>query len=275
MDWTEIKVTVDTSTVEVVTNHIHEAGAGGIVIQHHGGNSSVTAYFPQGSETEHFLAGLTEFGDCLDIVMDVQCAVIADQDWSREWKKHYQPIQVGRVYITPSWLASRPQADIVVELDPGMAFGTGIHPTTQMCINELQATVSRDSSLLDLGTGSGLLSIVAAKLGAAQIDAVDNDKIAVDVALENARRNNCSIEPRQGDAFEIFRHSTASITVANIGFDASARLADIFVQENKDCTLILSGFPQERMSELKSHAAQYFARSRVKNGWGCLTLGRL
>src|SRR5690554_7388672 len=102
MDWTEIKVTVDTSTVEVVTNHIHEAGAGGIVIQHHGGNSSVTAYFPQGSETEHFLAGLTEFGDCLDIVMDVQCAVIADQDWSREWKKHYQPIQVGRVYITPS-----------------------------------------------------------------------------------------------------------------------------------------------------------------------------
>ena len=279
MDWTEILITVNTDAVEMVANMIHESGAGGVVIEHKKNKASiVTAYFPVGEETETMLAQLDQFWlglEALDFQVNarVNTSIVLEQDWAEEWKKHYHPVQVGNVYITPSWIEHRPlENQITVILDPGMAFGTGIHPTTQMCIGEIVDSISPGQRMLDLGSGSGILSIVAAKLGA-QVDSVDNDRVAVEVAEENALRNKCLINQSQGDAFDLFRRSNHDVVVANIGFNACAKLADIYVEEGKSCVLILSGFPAERMSELQEHDGGYLVHSQVKDGWSCLVMG--
>jgi len=280
MDWTEIVVTVSSGAVEAVANFIHEAGAGGVVIEHLDNHSSnVTAYFPVGEETESVLARLEELWNTLaglDIEADpkISTKVVLEQDWAEEWKRHYKPVQVGNIYITPSWLEHEPLPDeITIELDPGMAFGTGTHATTQMCIAEINASINPGDTVLDLGSGSGILSIAAAKLGAKRVDAVDNDRVAVKVATENAQRNNCMINPSQGDAFAVFRASHHSIVVANIGYNACAKLARIYLEENKQSTLILSGFPQERISELTDEVEVNVVRTRTSEGWGCLVIG--
>jgi len=280
LDWTEFQITVSTGSVEAVANLVHDIGGGGVVIEHKDNQTSiVTAYFPVGEETETMLARLDDFWmdlEAMDIKANasVSVSILAEQDWAEEWKKHYHPVQVGNVYITPSWIEHSPvPGRLVIELDPGMAFGTGIHPTTQMCISKISEIVKPGKTMLDLGSGSGILSIVGAKLGADSVDAVDNDGVAVKVAGENASLNKCTINQVKGDAFELFRSSSHDVVVANIGFNACARLADIYISEGKVCTLILSGFPEERMDELREHGRGKVLRSQIKDGWGCLVLG--
>ena len=116
---------------------------------------------------------------------------IAEADWAEAWKRHLRILHVGqRIVIRPSWLDYDPQeGEVVIVLDPGMAFGTGLHPTTQMCLMALEEHVRPGMSLLDLGTGSGILAIAGAKLGASRVLALDTDPQAVEVARENVRRN--------------------------------------------------------------------------------------
>ncbi len=118
-------------------------------------------------------------------------ATLAEVDWANAWKEHFCPLRVGqRIVIKPTWheLETRPD-DILIELDPGMAFGTGLHPTTQMCLMVLEQEVRPGMRVLDLGTGSGILAIAAAKLGAGAVLALDTDPVAVAAARENAQRN--------------------------------------------------------------------------------------
>jgi ribosomal protein L11 methyltransferase len=124
-------------------------------------------------------------------IPEPQMRTLREEDWAHAWKKYYKPLRVGqRVILKPSWEAFAPQpGDLVIELDPGMAFGTGLHPTTRLCIAALEETVQPGDSILDLGTGSGVLAIVAHKLGATRIVASDIDPIAVEVTNENAERN--------------------------------------------------------------------------------------
>ena len=120
---------------------------------------------------------------------------LREEDWANAWKQQYKPLRVGKqVILKPSWeeFTALP-GDLVVELDPGMAFGTGLHPTTRLCIAALEAEVQPGDAVLDLGTGSGVLAIVAYKLGARQLLATDIDPIAVEVTLENAGRNNVPV----------------------------------------------------------------------------------
>lgn len=116
---------------------------------------------------------------------------LEEQDWANAWKQHYAVLRVGaRIVIVPSWLEHHPGPDdVVLHLDPGMAFGTGLHPTTQLCLRLLERCVRPDQRVLDLGTGSGILAIAAAKLGARSVLALDNDPVAVAVATENVARN--------------------------------------------------------------------------------------
>lgn len=116
---------------------------------------------------------------------------VKEEDWANAWKKYYKPLRIGeRIVLKPSWEEYNPEPnDLVIELDPGMAFGTGLHPTTRLCVAALEEHVQPGDSVLDLGTGSGVLAIAAAKLGATDILATDIDPIAVRTAIENAQIN--------------------------------------------------------------------------------------
>jgi len=157
-------------------------------------NVVVKTYLPLDEDTEERRQLLEQAAwhlGRLRHVEPLQTRVLAEEDWAHAWKKFFHPHRVGqRLVIVPSWRrrARRPD-DVVIRLDPGMAFGTGLHPTTRMCLALLEEHVRPDDRLLDFGCGSAILAIAAAKLGAGRVQAIDVDAVAVRVAEENVRRN--------------------------------------------------------------------------------------
>ena len=157
-------------------------------------NVVVKTYIPVDEEAEEKRRLLEEAAwhlGRLRHVEPLQTRVIAEVDWANAWKRFFFPHRVGkRLVIVPSWRRrARGPDDLVIRLDPGMAFGTGLHPTTRMCLALLEELVTPGDRVLDFGCGSAILSIAAARLGAQRIEAMDVDAIAVEVAQENARRN--------------------------------------------------------------------------------------
>ncbi len=159
----------------------------------------VKTYLPAGPGLDEQRQGLERdlwhlqaFG--LGRIGPVQARTLAEEDWAEAWKEHYHVHRVGRRFvIKPSWRSYSPQpGDLVLELDPGMAFGTGLHPTTQLCLLALEQHPPAGQTVLDLGTGSGILAIGAARLGARRVLALDVDPVAVDAARANVRRNRLS-----------------------------------------------------------------------------------
>ena len=144
---------------------------------------------------------------------------VSEEDWANNWKKYYKPTKVGaRLVVKPLWEEySKKPHELIIELDPGMAFGTGTHETTRMCLQGLERYVGEDTTVFDIGTGSGILAIGAAKLGAKKAIGVDLDPVAVDSAKENVTLNNLSdnIEILHGDLMEVVE-GKADIVVANI-----------------------------------------------------------
>jgi ribosomal protein L11 methyltransferase len=116
---------------------------------------------------------------------------VVEEDWADAWKERFYPMRVGKsIVVKPTWREFEvAPGDVILELDPGMAFGTGLHPTTQMCLLALEERIEPGMCVLDLGTGSGILALAAAKLGAAVVLAVDTDPVAVTAAQENVQRN--------------------------------------------------------------------------------------
>ena len=162
---------------------------------------------------------------------ELQVATVREEDWANAWKQFYKPLRVGKhVVLKPSWEQYDAQPDdLIIELDPGMAFGTGLHPSTRLCLAALEQYVQPGDSVLDLGTGSGVLAIVAAKLGATHILATDIDPIAVQVAQENAGRNQINLD----EAFVVAQSSVPAdmagrftVIVANILAEVLAGLFD-------------------------------------------------
>lgn len=158
-----------------------------------------------------------------------QTREIKEEDWAEAWKKHYTIVHIGkRLVIKPSWLDYAARDDeVVVELDPGMAFGTGLHPTTRMCLHAVETHVRPGMKILDVGTGSGILSIAAARLGAQSILALDIDPIAVETANKNAAINHVEMQMRvERGSIEAERDSrTYDIVFANILAEVVIELA--------------------------------------------------
>jgi len=198
-EWLEVSVEVDHETAEAVAEVLSRYTRQGVVIE--GG--------PEGWETEPVIVrgylpaddqlwsvkrkveeGLWHLGQIRPIPAP-SFRTIAEEDWAEAWKKQLKVLRIGeRLVIRPSWLDHRPEPrDVIIELDPGMAFGTGLHPTTQLCLCALERLVRPGVEVLDLGTGSGILAIAAAKLGAGHVDAFDNDQQAVKVARGNVTKN--------------------------------------------------------------------------------------
>jgi len=154
---------------------------------------------------------------------------VRDEDWAENWKQYYKPFRVGeRLVVKPVWeeFAEKP-GDIVLEIDPGPAFGNGSHETTAMCMALLERTIRPGDAVLDVGTGSGILALAAAKLGASRVLAIDLDPVAVRVAAENIERNGLSgiAQARGGDLLRDV-DVKADLVVANIIADAVIHLAD-------------------------------------------------
>ncbi|MHB1133873.1 MAG: 50S ribosomal protein L11 methyltransferase [Chloroflexota bacterium] len=188
-------------------------------------------------------------------VGELQTKELAETDWAEAWKEHFHVHRVGRrVVIKPTWRDFTPEADdVVVELDPGMAFGTGLHPTTQLCLQAIEDYPVLAKRVLDLGTGSGILAIAAARLGATRVDAVDTDPVAVSAATENVAINNLAgtIMVRRGSLPFPSGYPPYDLVLANIIARVIAELAPLLAASlAAGGTLIASGILAERSEEV-------------------------
>lgn len=186
--------------------------------------------------------------------LEVTKREVDGDDWIEIWRKHFRPIKYGKIVVCPKWIDYSPEADEkVVYIDSNMAFGTGEHETTSMCIELLEEYVSPSMAVLDVGTGSGILGISAVKLGAKRAVMTDIDTVAVLSAKHNAELNGV------GEHCEVLKADlldgvtdVAQIAVANIFAEVLVRLAgDLSVQVVKDGIVILSGIIKERLDLVK------------------------
>ncbi len=213
MNWLEISIQVDPELAEAVSDVLSRYAPGGVACQQnaldivHGQDwrpdgplepmVTVLAYLPLDAEADgkrqRIEEALWHLGQIRPLPAP-QFRAIAEEEWANAWKEHFHVTRIGqRFVIKPSWRDYVPQPeDVIIELDPGQAFGTGLHPTTRMCLAALEEHVQPGDTVLDLGTGSGILAIAAAKLGAARVLAVDIDPVAVHAAEANIRANHVS-----------------------------------------------------------------------------------
>ena len=197
---------------------------------------------------------------------------VQEQDWSECWKQYYKPFRAGkRLVIKPSWEGWNAQpGDLIIELDPGMAFGTGTHETTAMCVEMIEKHY-RGGSVLDVGTGSGILAIAAARLGAKDVLGVDIDPMAVRVARENVEKNGLSgvIDIREGDLVAGLDDVTCDFAVANILADVIALLAAPLRRRLKPGAIfVCSGILKEREDDVRRVLADngYALFDRLQKG---------
>lgn len=206
--WIEVSLQVDGESAEAVAEVLERFGHQGVSLEQDGippdtwDESQVPppqcltlrAYFPADDQAETTQAQLETALGHMRLMYPMPTPLyrrVEAADWSEAWKAHYEPLRIGkRLLIRPQWIDTPPApGDIEIALDPGMAFGTGSHPTTQLCLQTLEDLLQPAQSVLDLGSGSGILSIAAAKLGARQVLALDVDAIAVDATRQNALAN--------------------------------------------------------------------------------------
>ena len=210
---------------------------------------------------------------------------LKDEDWANAWKAHYHPFRIGKkVWIQPSWVEdgrneegdfAQPD-DVVLVLDPGMAFGTGLHPTTQMCLQALEQAVVPGNSVLDVGTGSGILAIAAVKLGAGQVRAFDNDLLAVKTTQSNAAQNHINnLHVHQGVLTDV-PQSQWDVVVVNI---LAHVIISLLTKDNllayvaPQGKLILSGIIEEQLAGVETAVFQAGGRIVEKiqvKDWVCL-----
>jgi len=213
MQWLELMVQAHPEAVESVSELLNRYAPGGVAIeepielidegQEYRVLTSqpvlVRAYVPiDGAEVEvqqRVAEGLWHFKSLgAHFVGDLQTRVLNEEDWANAWKDYFHVTHIGRrIVIRPSWRDYTPKDDeAVIELDPGMAFGTGQHPTTRLCLEQLEKYAQPGMRVLDVGTGSGILALAAARLGAARVDGIDNSSVAVESAIANAAANGLS-----------------------------------------------------------------------------------
>ncbi|MGE7951788.1 50S ribosomal protein L11 methyltransferase [Lysinibacillus xylanilyticus] len=249
MKWSELSIHTKNEAVEAISNILHEAGASGVVIEDSAEFAKpredqygeiyalneadfpkdgviVKAYLSESSflnetveEIKAAITNLTNFN--IDIGENIVSIVeVNEEDWATAWKQYYHPVKISeRFTIVPTWEEYAPVStdELIIELDPGMAFGTGTHPTTVMCLQGLEKVVKEGDTVIDIGTGSGVLSIGAALLGAKSVHALDLDEVAVRSAQENIVLNKVDdkVSVFHGNLLDTVKEP-ADVVVANI-----------------------------------------------------------
>ncbi|MEG0180862.1 MAG: 50S ribosomal protein L11 methyltransferase [Paraclostridium sp.] len=285
MKWAEITIKTTTEAVEAITNILYEQNVGGVSIEDpkdfkfqkkhdydwdfveeeifNSGYDGVIikTYITEERDVtddinliKEKIEGLKEFGIDVGEAI-VELSQVDEEDWANEWKNYYKPTKIGeKIVVKPTWEEyEAADTDLIIELDPGMAFGTGTHETTSMCIRELEKYVKPESKVFDIGCGSGILGIAAAKLGAKDVLAVDLDEVAVKVSKENIELNKVegSVRALHGNLMEVVTDK-ADIVVANIIADIIKLLAKDIKQFMKDDAIFISsGIIHAKVDEVK------------------------
>ncbi len=272
MNWKRVSITTAEGNADIVASVLMDAGANGVEME--GGSVPeatsdeyalpeaatdsvvVSAYFGE----DGFDALVKEIKSRLHEVFaqdapPLSVETVADTDWNENFKKNFTSFRAaGRFVIKPSWEQyDAKEDDIVLEIDPGMAFGTGDHESTRMCLELLQKHMVTGADVLDVGTGSGILGMAAMKLGAGRVLAMDYDPVSVNVARENARINGVIMDIRQSDLLRNADGGPYNIVLANI-------VADILIRLNRDVSsfmtdkglYILGGIIAERLEDVKA-----------------------
>lgn len=235
---------------------------------------SVSVYIPierSPAESEKFLKDRAAE---LDIPVTVEIIGVDEEDWANSWKKYYKPIKTGkRLVIVPMWEEYTPEGgEITVIMNPGMAFGTGTHETTRLCASLLEEFIKEGDAMLDVGCGSGILAICAARLGAAECFACDIDAVAVKVAKENIALNSTNqVTAEVSDLLKSVPGKKYNVICANIVADIIIRLApDAHGYLADGGVMIVSGIIDTRADEVKSALTQNgytIVSERGENGW--------
>ncbi len=238
--------------------------------------AAVSVFIPMEKSPAESEGFIRERLSVLDIPAEIECIGVHEEDWANSWKQYYKPIKTGeKLVIVPEWETYDPASgEIVVLMDPGMAFGTGTHETTRLCAMLLEKYVRPGDRMLDVGCGSGILAICAAKLGAGSCFACDIDPVAVRIAGENAALNQTAqVETGVSDLLAQAKKVPGGYHVccANIVADVIIRLSpDIGGFMEPDGVLIVSGIITERAEETVSAlkaAGWHLIDERRENGW--------
>ena len=250
-DYSDIETGLNTVYGELIDSSILEADRT---------RAAVSVYLADAEKVAEALSFLRErFAATALPDVSVELVGIAEADWANEWKKFYHPVHISdRVTIVPLWedYTAR-KGEVIVKMDSGQAFGSGTHETTRLCAEKLEAYLADGMRVLDVGTGSGILAILAAKLGASHIDGYDIDPIAVRVAAENAAENGVSNKITLGvsDLLSAVR-GTYDVICANIVADIVIRMApDVARHLAANGVLIASGIIESREAEVRAALA--------------------
>lgn len=309
MKWTEVLIKVAPQAVEAVTDILYGLGAQGVAIdepvdvqklredelywdyidekllENDTEETKIMAYFSE-EETnlpekiaviKEKIRNLTEFGLSIGSGT-VELSNVNQEDWESAWKQYFKPVHVtDRIVVKPEWEEYSPQeGEIVIEIDPGMAFGTGTHETTSMCINQIEKNLKEGDRVIDIGSGSGILSMAAVLLGAEKATGVDLDPVAVRVALENVELNNLQdkIDILHGNLTDVIREK-ADIVVANIMADIILILLEDVREFIKDDGLFISsGIIQEKRAAVEARLLEKnfsIVEVETKGEWCAIT----
>ena len=291
MSWLEAVCLCDESMAEALSEALMEAGALSVSVEDAdaGGAAEKAIFGEPGSPTGQvwnrnrvvaLLDGNADAGAVIAAAAAAcnipppahECRQVAEQDWVRQTQAQFDPIRVSqRLWIVPTWHEAPDPTATVIRLDPGLAFGTGSHPTTRLCLRWLDSSQLKGRSVLDYGCGSGILAIAAAKLGARQVHATDIDPQASIATRDNALANECAVEVLDIDRAGGVK---ADIVVANILTNPLKVLAPALVGHvAPGGQLTLSGILEEQEAEVIAAYAPLIslARYALEDGWTCVT----
>jgi ribosomal protein L11 methyltransferase len=302
--WLEVSLVVDGEMAEAVAEVLARFAYNGVAIESTAvtpgpddspgeeiGPLRVAAYLPINDELEATRQKLEEALWYLGRIRPLPAAafqVIEEANWAEAWKEHYHPILIGtRLVIVPAWLESPAPERLPIKMDPGMAFGTGTHPTTQLCLELIEATLQPGETVIDIGAGSGILSVAALLLGASRALAVDIDPITLGPMAENAAKNGVaaqmvvglgSVAEVRAASYPDFPAIQAPLVLANILAPVLIQLFEVGLGElvSPGGRLILSGILDVQVADVLAAAARHgfrLAEQRQITDWVALLLG--
>jgi ribosomal protein L11 methyltransferase len=297
--WFELDIHVPSAGIDLVCNELAELGCDGVTVEErdldtfvvpdpdepHPDNYRIKAYFPrtedQSELEETVRARLAWLGPLVPglLPLTIESHPVQNEDWAEGWKQHFSAVHIGkRLIVKPTWEVLTPGADeVVVNIDPGMAFGTGTHGTTRLCLEalaNLYETPPHPSRVLDVGTGSGILAIAAAVLGAKRVLACDIEEESCRTSTENAKLNHVlGLVEITGDSLETLE-GDFEVVVANILAEENIRLGpELTTRLAPGGTLILSGILQEKEALVTNAFAAFNLTGPVvsrEDEWICL-----